>query len=137
MLIGEDGQLVPHRRHHYFFQVQGQLNITRRQFCHLVMFTDHDMEVIEIEREEAFWANEMVPKLTQFYLHCVLPEIVDSRHARDMRVREPEYILAAQKQLAERNAAKAAKAPRKQIAAGAGAPKKRRLVESAGPSRMN
>jgi hypothetical protein len=94
--VGADGQVYLKRDHAYFFQIQGQLNITRRQFCDLVLFTDHDMETVSIKREEVFWQDKMVPLLRRFYLNCVLPEIVDPRETRNMRVRDPDYILEAQ-----------------------------------------
>ena len=37
----------------------------------------------------------MEPKLTRFYMECLLPEIVDSRIRRNMPIKEPTYILNA------------------------------------------
>jgi hypothetical protein len=93
--ISHDGQLFLKQSDKYFYQIQGQLNITKRQFCDLVMFTDTDLEIITIERDVTFWTNEMVPHLRRFYLNCVLPEIVDPRETRNMRARDPAYIIEA------------------------------------------
>lgn len=38
----------------------------------------------------------MLAKLKSFYVHCMLPEMANSRIAREMRVRDPEYIMLAQ-----------------------------------------
>jgi hypothetical protein len=37
----------------------------------------------------------MEPKLVQFYIECILPELVDPRHIRNKKVRDPPYILQA------------------------------------------
>jgi hypothetical protein len=37
----------------------------------------------------------MEPKLVQFYMECILPELVDPRHTRNMKIRDPPYILQA------------------------------------------
>ena len=38
----------------------------------------------------------MLPFLTLFYDECMLPEILDSRHNRNMVIRDPKYITDAQ-----------------------------------------
>jgi hypothetical protein len=35
----------------------------------------------------------MEPKFIQFYMECILPELVDARHRRNMKIRDPPYIL--------------------------------------------
>jgi len=37
----------------------------------------------------------MLPSLTRFYFECMLPEILDSRHNRNMPIRNPKYIIEA------------------------------------------
>ena len=37
----------------------------------------------------------MEPKLIRFFFLCMLPEIVDGRYLRNMKIREPVYILDA------------------------------------------
>ena len=49
-----------------------------------------NLEVVEYDPE--FW-EEVEDSLEQFYLHCLLPELVDPRAPRGLPVREPEYIL--------------------------------------------
>ena len=40
-----------------------------------------------IERDDNFWKTHMESKLVKFYMKCIIPEIVDSRHARGMPIR--------------------------------------------------
>lgn len=41
----------------------------------------------------------MVPLLKRYHYNYMLPELVDPRHTRNMKIRDPEYIKTAQKQL--------------------------------------
>ncbi|KAJ8892975.1 hypothetical protein PR048_005556, partial [Dryococelus australis] len=50
----------------------------------------------EFQRGEDFWRKEMKPYLIKFYIDCVLPELVDTRHTRLMPIRDPECITRAQ-----------------------------------------
>ncbi|KAL1458849.1 hypothetical protein MTO96_043421 [Rhipicephalus appendiculatus] len=85
-----DGAPVLSRSHSYFYQVQGQLHVTRRIICDFVVYTTKGIHVQEVRRDDAFWRTKMEPFLLRFYKDCVLPEIVDSRLARSMAVRRPE-----------------------------------------------
>ncbi|KAH8037706.1 hypothetical protein HPB51_015751 [Rhipicephalus microplus] len=86
-----DGTPVLSRSHSYFYQVQGQLHITGRIICDFVVYTTKGIHVQEIRRDDAFWRAKMEPFLLRFYKDCILPEIVDSRLARSMDVRHPEW----------------------------------------------
>ncbi|KAH0535090.1 hypothetical protein KQX54_013215 [Cotesia glomerata] len=55
-----------------------------------------------IEKDDNFWEEKMEPLLTQFYKECVLPEIIDSRKNRNMKIREPSFILEAQRKAEEK-----------------------------------
>ncbi|XP_054005272.1 uncharacterized protein LOC128890641 [Hylaeus anthracinus] len=67
------------KTHPYFYQVQGQLDITGRKYCLFCLWTKKGIMSIRVEKDDDFWKREMEPKLTQFYLNCMLPEIIDSR----------------------------------------------------------
>jgi len=82
--------------HKYFYQIQGQLNITRRDYCLFVLWTPKSIKKIYVQRDNDFWKNRMLPILTRFYYECMLPEILDSRHNRHMPIRNPKYIVKAQ-----------------------------------------
>ncbi|KAM0724668.1 hypothetical protein ACS0PU_009052 [Formica fusca] len=83
------------RNHRYFYQVQGQLNITEREYCIFAVWTPKSIKILHISTDNEFWKNEMLPFLTRFYYECMFPEIVDSRHNRHMPIRDPLYIIEA------------------------------------------
>ncbi|XP_075556529.1 uncharacterized protein LOC142588576 [Dermacentor variabilis] len=90
--------------HRYYYQVQGQLNITKRSFCHFVVYTSKGIHVQRIEREESFWKLKMLPFLIRFYRDCLLPEIVDPRITRSMPIRRPQWnerAIEAQRKIKE------------------------------------
>ncbi|KAK4879667.1 hypothetical protein RN001_007813 [Aquatica leii] len=84
------------KRHKYYYQVQGQLNITDRNHCYFGLFTNADCEIIEIKRDRSFWFSTMLPKLSDFWENCVLPELVDPRVPRGLRARDSPSIIQAQ-----------------------------------------
>ncbi len=95
--VDDQGKLCLNRSHNYFYQVQGQLQIAGREWCDLVVFTTKGILVERIERDDNFWETKMFPKLERFYRYCLLPELADQRHPRKMLIREPDYILEAQR----------------------------------------
>lgn len=70
----------------------------------------------EIHRDDAFWKTKMEPFLLRFYKDCVLPEIVDSRLARSMDVRRPEWnrLAIEAKEKTKNDGASKAKKSRKE-----------------------
>ena len=45
------------------------------------------------QRDDRLWEKEMKEKLTKFYMDSLLPEILDPRLSRNMKIQEP-YILS-------------------------------------------
>lgn len=74
----------------WFFQIQGQLHIANKNCCIFAIWTGEEfpLKVIRVYRDDLFWNEKMLPKLTQFYNRCILPEVVDPRKARSMPLRE-------------------------------------------------
>lgn len=64
----------------YYWQIQGQLNITGKDTCYLAVHTDLWTENIVVDRDEQVWETFMVPKLTWFFMHALLPEIVSPKY---------------------------------------------------------
>ncbi|XP_054259250.1 uncharacterized protein LOC128983994 [Macrosteles quadrilineatus] len=96
------GKLRLKKSHDYYFQIQGQLNIAKRKWCDFVVFTRKgELFVERIVIDEEFWAK-VLPKLVQFYQECILPEIIDSRLVRNLRIRNPPSIIEAQQRLKNR-----------------------------------
>ncbi|KAK4882859.1 hypothetical protein RN001_006178 [Aquatica leii] len=80
------------RNHSYYYQVQGQLNISQRQFCDFVMYSNNDFFVERILVDKNLWTEHMLPKLIYFYKECILPEIIDGRIPRNLKAREPVRV---------------------------------------------
>ncbi|CAG9771483.1 unnamed protein product [Ceutorhynchus assimilis] len=84
-----NNEITLKQNHNYFYQVQGQLNITNRDFCDFVICTDDDFHIERINIDRELWSTTMLPKLTTFYVNSILPEIVDGRVPRGLKVRDP------------------------------------------------
>lgn len=82
--------------HPYYYQIQGQLHVTKRKYCLLVVWTPKGIKIERISRDDGFWEAKMKTKLEKFYMTCLLPEIIDPRQRRNLPIREPEHILLAQ-----------------------------------------
>lgn len=82
-------------KHKYFYQIQGQLKISNRQFCLFVLWTPLGIKTEKIEREPVFWKNNMEEKLINFYFECLLPGIINPRYTRSLPIRNPDSIMEA------------------------------------------
>jgi len=91
------------RNHRFFYQIQGQLNITRREYCIFAIWTPKSIKITHVNKDNAFWKNQMLPVLLRFYYECMLPEILDNRHNRHMPIRNPKYIVEAKKEAAKKS----------------------------------
>ncbi|XP_021375757.1 uncharacterized protein LOC110464719 [Mizuhopecten yessoensis] len=87
-----NGSLKLKENHNYYFQVQGQLNVTKLPWCDFIIrrTQPYQMHVERIYRDERLWENKMLPKLSAFYRKCILPEIVLPRHNTSTGIREPQ-----------------------------------------------
>lgn len=88
---------VINKNHNWYFQAQGQLHVTNRDICMFAIWFGEDMpmDVYHIHRNDTFWQEKMEGKLKDFYMECVLPELIDPRIPRSMEIREPQAILEA------------------------------------------
>lgn len=75
------------RNHNYFYQVQGQLQITDRKYCIFIVWTPKGLAYEKIEKDNEFW-NSVVSKLEEFYFKCILPELIDPRLPRNLPIRD-------------------------------------------------
>ncbi|XP_050306168.1 uncharacterized protein LOC126743213 isoform X2 [Anthonomus grandis grandis] len=87
--LDENGQMHLKQNHDYFYQIQGQLHITKRDFCYFILWTPMGMLVEQIWRQDSFWNDKMIGKLKSFYYNCLLPEIIDPRYSRGLEIRNP------------------------------------------------
>ena len=80
------------RQHVYYYQIQGQLHITRRSWCDLVVWTPSlTVDSLFVERvhyDDTLWSNTIYPKLHRFYMGSMLPELACPRHVCGQEVRE-------------------------------------------------
>ncbi|KAK3920288.1 Astacin-like metalloendopeptidase [Frankliniella fusca] len=88
----KDGCLQLKRNHNFYFQIQGQLNICERSFCMLLVYSESDFHVEKILRDKSFWEKEMEPKLTKYFMDCVLHEQVLKRATRGLPIFDPPWI---------------------------------------------
>lgn len=86
--------------HSWYYQIQGQLHITKEAICMLGIWfgADLPLKVHIIQRDDEFWKTKMESKLIRFYFDCVLPELVDPRISRSMPIRDPPYVIKAMKE---------------------------------------
>lgn len=75
------------RNHSYYYQIQGQLQITDRKYCIFIVWTPKGLAYEIIEKDNDFW-NSIVSKLEEFYLTCILPELIDPRLPRNLPMRD-------------------------------------------------
>ena len=70
-------------------------NVTPRHSCYFMVWSPlgYHLEVVAYDPE--FW-EEIEEILENFYVNCLLPELVDPRSPRGQSVREPDYILQSQ-----------------------------------------
>lgn len=81
----EDGTITLKKTHNYYFQVQRQRNITKRDYC--IFALPLDLKYTRIERDEIFWQTCMIEKLIAFFNDHMVPEIIDPRFSRGMPLR--------------------------------------------------
>ena len=67
-----DGNLALKREHNYFYQVQGQLAITRARWCDFCVYTPHGFSIERIDFELPLW-QQMVPTLETFFDKFMIP----------------------------------------------------------------
>ncbi|KAL3862566.1 hypothetical protein ACJMK2_008525 [Sinanodonta woodiana] len=76
------GNVILKEKHAYYFQVQGQMAITGKDWCDFVVWTlKQPTSIQRIPFNLEFW-NIMVEKLNSFYLKGIIPEIYSTRVLR-------------------------------------------------------
>ena len=57
----------------YYFQIQGQMYISRRELCYFVVYTFEDLFIQRIKLDKEYCEHSMIPKLEQFYISYFRP----------------------------------------------------------------
>ena len=78
-------RLLLKRNHKYFYQVMGQLMLSRKKKCYFVVFTFKDLFIEEIALDEKFFLSNMLPKLKHFYLHHYRKFTEEKKYLREHR----------------------------------------------------
>ena len=77
----KDDKVVLKRSHSYFYQVQGQMAISGRNWCDFFVWTLRGFSVERIHFEPDLW-RDISAKLNHFYLNAVVPELFSLRVKR-------------------------------------------------------
>lgn len=57
-----DGLTVVNKKHDYWHQIQGQMHITNRNLCYLIVWTPKECEIIYIEKDPTWVENISILK---------------------------------------------------------------------------
>ena len=87
-VLNSSGQLELKKTHPYFYQVQGSLAITGKEWCHFVLWTPKGLHLQTVRADPGFW-TPVRRRIVQFYNRAVLPELVLPRYSVGQPVREP------------------------------------------------
>jgi len=60
------------RTHDYYYQIQGQLHISKKRYCYFVVFSENWIHIEKIVYNDEFWQNEMYTKLTRSIFKILL-----------------------------------------------------------------
>jgi hypothetical protein len=63
------------KNHFYWDQIQGQLYLTRRMLCYLVIWTPNQTIITEIEKDPAWFEN--IEKLENFFIEKYITTLVE------------------------------------------------------------
>ncbi|CAI6367305.1 unnamed protein product [Macrosiphum euphorbiae] len=72
----------------YYYQIQGALHISRRDYCYFCILTPKGILYEKIFRDDNFWVNSMKPQLSSFYINSMILELIDSRYDRGLPIRD-------------------------------------------------
>lgn len=82
-----NGVVTLKRTHKYYYQVQGQMAICKRNWCDLVIWTPTSLTIERIPFDTDFWKNTL-QKLEKFYDRAVLPELASPHFPQEQPIRE-------------------------------------------------
>ncbi|XP_050526265.1 uncharacterized protein LOC126896992 [Daktulosphaira vitifoliae] len=60
-----------------YYQIQGQLHITKKQKCYFVIWTEKGMHIEIITKKDTFWEHKMEKYLIDFYMNYMVPKIIE------------------------------------------------------------
>ncbi|XP_050520343.1 uncharacterized protein LOC126893861 [Daktulosphaira vitifoliae] len=72
----KNGSLLLKRTSRQFYQIQGELHITKRQYCYFIIWSQKGMIYTKIIRDDKFWNDNMESQLIDFYENRMIPELI-------------------------------------------------------------
>lgn len=75
ILYKENNTLFVNKTHPYWDEIQGQLYLTKRQFCYLVIWTPKQTLITEIEKDKEWKVN--IDILEAFFIQKYIPYLVN------------------------------------------------------------
>ena len=80
-LIEDEGDIKLDKQHSYFYQIQTQLHVTKKDYCDFYVWTSKDYHLERVVKNAETW-NHIVHKSTQLFKLCVLPELIGNFYSR-------------------------------------------------------
>ena len=87
-----DNGLQLERKHVYFYQCQGVVNILNFPWIDFIVFTEVDMHVERIYKDALLWKNIMMPELTNFFVIIFLKTVKRSKIIKTIIHQKSENI---------------------------------------------
>lgn len=84
-----DGKVTLQRKHNYYYQVQGALGVTGKQWCDFSVWTPKGTSTERIQFDQAFW-DSMTKKLERYFDNAILPELASPQQPNGRPIREPQ-----------------------------------------------
>lgn len=75
ILFYENSALVVNKTHAFYHQIQGQLYMTNRKSCLLVLYTTKDEPIVQEIMKDIDWEKNLTV-LTHFYFNQYIPYII-------------------------------------------------------------
>lgn len=69
------GEWIVNKNHEYYHQIQGQIYLTNKSACHLVVWTPRETELFIIPKDDN-WASNLT-LLEKFYFEKLIPYVTD------------------------------------------------------------
>lgn len=81
------------KKHEWFIEMQSELHITQRKYGFVMVWLGEldgqsQYRIVEITRDDSFFEEIIKPKIVYFFEEAMVKELVDSRKARKMKLRE-------------------------------------------------
>ena len=94
--ISPDSQMV--KGHAYYFQVQHQMMVTGRSYCHLFIWTNGknpaDTILLNIEKDELF-IEQLKSRISDVFFEIVLPEVLTRKNDPKNEQTEKKYCFCS------------------------------------------